>query len=97
VKEHEALDIHNVRLIPTGGIRKRKGYYVVNTASLVGSGTITGVFNYLRFTGNSDLIVCVNSGSVANKIYKKDAGTNTFTSITPSGTLVWWRCNFRCI
>ena len=23
VKEHEALDIHNVRLIPTGGIRKR--------------------------------------------------------------------------
>ena len=25
VKEHEALDIHNVRLIPTGGIRKRKG------------------------------------------------------------------------
>ena len=86
VKEHEALDIHNVRLIPTGGIRKRKGYYVVNTASLVGSGTITGIFNYLRFTGNSDLIVCVNSGSVANKIYKKDAGTNTFTSITPSGT-----------
>ena len=50
VKQNEALDIHNVRLIPTGGIQKRKGYYVVNTASLVGSGTITGIFNYLRFT-----------------------------------------------
>jgi hypothetical protein len=86
VKQNEALDIHNVRLIPTGGIQKRKGYYVVNTASLVGSGTITGIFNYLRFTGNSDLIVCVNSGTSASKIYKKDAGTNTFTSITPSGT-----------
>lgn len=85
VKTYEAVAIRNVDLTPTGRIQKTPGYYVVNTTSIIASSPITGIHHYRRWSGNDSVVVTLNSSSAASAaIYVRDAGTTTFTSITPS-------------
>lgn len=86
---HQALRALNIRLSPSGAFGPRRGYQVLNTASVVASGPIIGVFQYQRFSGTDDTILVVGSGTVSGtQIVRLNTGTNTFVSLQPSAGVV---------
>lgn len=86
IEPYEAQEIRNVRLDPTGAISRRPGYFIVNTSTIAASAPIVGIHQYRRFSGNNDLILCLNAGTATDPIIVKrdDDGTTTFTQISTS-------------
>ena len=89
IQPYEAQEIRNVRLSPNGAISERNGYFIVNTASIAASAPIVGIHHYRRFSGNDDLVLCLNTGTATDPIIVKrdSAAATTFTQISTS--TVW--------
>lgn len=80
----EVENLENFEIADDGALVLRFGAAIVNTTALVGSAAVTGIFQYRRFSGQDDTIVTIAETATNSRIYRRNTGTVTFTSLQPS-------------